>query len=70
MTLTQTTGWKSKLPYLFQELCECLTVLEAIFDHKKTVKADEVGLYSSILLAWALLLSVTPSRQAYILINK
>ncbi|KAJ7385951.1 Interferon- developmental regulator 1 [Desmophyllum pertusum] len=52
------------------ELCECLTVLEAIFDHKKTVKADEVGLYSSILLAWALLLSVTPSRQAYILINK
>lgn len=52
------------------ELFECLSTLEAIFDNKKTVKADEVGLYSSILLAWALLLSVTPPREAYILINK
>lgn len=54
----------------FQELFECLSVLEGIFDNKKTVKADEVEVYSSILLAWALLLSVTPSKQAYQLINK
>ncbi|KAL9972754.1 hypothetical protein ACROYT_G019119 [Oculina patagonica] len=52
------------------ELFECSSVLEAIFDNKKTVKADEVEVYSSILFAWALLLSVTPSRQAYQLINK
>ena len=45
-------------------------MLEAIFDNKKTVKPDEVPLYSSILLAWALLLSVTPENQAYLLINK
>ena len=54
----------------FQELFECSAVLEAIFDNKKTVKADEVALYNSTLLAWALLLSVTPERQAVILINK
>lgn len=52
------------------ELFECLGTLEAIFDNKKTVKADEVGLYSGILLAWALLLSVTPPPEAYTLINK
>lgn len=52
------------------ELFECSAVLEAIFDNKKTVKPDEVPLYSSILLAWALLLSVTPDNQAYLLINK
>lgn len=52
------------------ELFECSAVLEAIFDNKKTVKPDEVPLYSSILSAWALLLSVTPENQAYILINK
>lgn len=52
------------------ELFECSAVLEAIFDNKKTVKPDEVPLYSSTLLAWALLLSVTPLSQAYILINK
>lgn len=54
----------------FQELFECSAVLEAIFDNKKTVKADEVTLYNSTLLAWALLLSVTPERQAVVLINK
>ncbi|XP_020629462.1 interferon-related developmental regulator 1-like [Orbicella faveolata] len=52
------------------ELFECLNVLEGIFDNKKTVKANEVEVYSNILLAWALLLSVTPSEQAYQLINK
>lgn len=52
------------------ELFECSAVLEGIFDNKKTVKADEVTLYNSTLLAWALLLSVTPEEQAYVLINK
>lgn len=52
------------------ELFECLSVLEGIFDNKKTVKANEVEVYSNVLLAWALLLSVTPSEQAYQLINK
>ena len=55
---------------ILQELFECSAVLEAIFDNKKTVKPDEVPLYRSTLLAWALLLSVTPLSQAYILINK
>ena len=54
----------------FQELFECLSVLEGIFDNKKTVKANEVEVYSNVLLAWALLLSVTPSEQAYQRINK
>ena len=53
-----------------QELFECSGILEAIFDNKKTVKPDEVPLYNNALLAWALLLSVTPLSQAYSLINK
>ena len=53
-----------------QELSECSRILEAIFDNKKTVKSDEVPLYNNALLAWALLLSVTPLSEAYILINK
>lgn len=63
-------GKVTLLVSIFQELFECLSVLEGIFDNKKTVKANEVEVYSNILLAWALLLSVTPSEQAYLLINK
>jgi len=63
-------GKVTLLVSIFQELFECLSVLEGIFDSKKTVKANEVEVYSNILLAWALLLSVTPSEQAYQLINK
>ncbi|XP_074620579.1 interferon-related developmental regulator 1-like [Acropora palmata] len=53
-----------------EELYECSGILEGIFDNKKTVKPDEVPLYNNALLAWALLLSVTPLPQAYSLINK